>query len=147
MTNEEFTSRYWPKYRNAIEAIARKTARSDADLYDDLVAVGTIALLTLVPEKARTNQDAFIRNCIRNKIVDHMRWLNRRDFDRLDVYLAHQHDLVQDPISGEPMLVHGDNELVAAPGYLEDGSPKYTSKSQRLLAIREYAGGRDDDAE
>lgn len=143
MTNSQFERVYYPKYKNVIEAIARKLAKSDEDVRDDLIQVCMIGLLGLDPAKAKTNEDAWMRNCLRNKAVDHMRFLNRRQFERLDVYLSHNHDVVEDPVTHEPMLVHGENDVVVAAGFYSDGRTRYTSKSQRLAAVLEY--GADDE--
>jgi DNA-directed RNA polymerase specialized sigma24 family protein len=152
MTNEQFEKVYFPKYRDVIHAIARKYARDDLDLFDDLVSAATIGLLALDPAKASSNEDAFIRNILRNKTIDFLRWQNRRDFERLDTYLLNGHDVVHDPITNEPMFVHGDNKLAPQTGgddvadqpgkklYSKGdiGVTHYANRAQRLAAIREF---------
>lgn len=144
MTNEQFEQVYYPRYRNVIEAIARRYARDEHDLHDDLVSAGTIGLLGLEPSRARPgHEDAYLRNGIRNKIIDFLRWLNRRDFDRLDAYLHRGHDVVQDPVTGDPMFVHGDSEFRAVHPYdaLDAhavDSSSYATRRQRWLACANY---------
>lgn len=147
MTNEQFEREYYPRYKSVIEAIARKAASDDRDLWDDLVQAGTIGLLNVDLAKATTNLDAYIRNTIRNKIIDYVRWTRYRTFDRLDAYLRNNHDVVKDPITGEATFIHGDNELHtfhragtedADPEPSTDGVPAYVTKRQRLAAIHEY---------
>lgn len=98
------------RYRDVIEGIARKFAGPELDLFDDLVSVGMIALWELDTSKATRNVDAFIRNAIRNRLVDHLRWLDPERFDRLDEHLAGGAQVITDPETGEPRLTRSSHE-------------------------------------
>lgn len=78
---------YLPRYINDIQAIARKLAKRDQELFEDLVQEGRIALWGLNPKKARDNEDAWIRQAIYNKMVSFLRRERRRVFDSLDSLL------------------------------------------------------------
>jgi len=127
MTNAEFEHQYYPKYKGAIEAIARKFARDDHDLFDDMVSVGTMGLLEAEPSRAGTNVDAYLRNVVRNKIVDHLRWLNRRDMVRLNGETSdvNGYDLVREDPTGEAELVPIGSRPVI-PKTLDPHHPWYT---------------------
>lgn len=107
MNNREFR-RYHVKYKSVIQAIARKYAGADQDLFDDLVQVATIGLLDADLRRPYKNEDAFLRQVIRNKVVDHLRWLDYKDFDSLDQRLAQGDQIVKD-FDGEITFVHGNN--------------------------------------
>lgn len=107
MTNAQF-ERYYPKYTNAIQAIARKFAGADADLFDDLVQQGMIGLFEADLRRPFKNEDAFLRNVIRNRIVDHIRWLDPERYDRLDKHLAQGAQVVKDDATQEVVLVRPD---------------------------------------
>lgn len=73
MTNEQFETEFYPKYKSTIQAIARKLARENDDLVEELFQEGCIAMLNCKPEKAKTNQSAFIRQAIKFRMIDYLR--------------------------------------------------------------------------
>jgi DNA-directed RNA polymerase specialized sigma subunit len=104
MTNEEFEKIYYPKYAKLIRALARKRAKRDEALYEDLEQVGRIALWNLDPSKAKTNEDAWIRQAIKFKMIDHLRKQRYKDLDSLD-FCLNQGDQVSQDEFGETQLV------------------------------------------
>ena len=75
MNNRTF-QKYYTKYfieDRIIQRLARKLAKSDTTLYDELVQVGLIALWKLDPKKALHNEDAWIRQALKNRMIDFIR--------------------------------------------------------------------------
>jgi RNA polymerase sigma factor (sigma-70 family) len=112
MTKREF-EKYYKRYSSIITAIARKYAGADADLFDDLVSAGTIGLWEIDLRRPFKNEDAFIRQIIRNKVIDHLRWLAPDRFKRLDRFVAQGDQIIKDEITGEVTLVRHDRRSEA----------------------------------
>lgn len=83
MTDDQFALLY-PKYAASIRAIARKFGNADDALVQDLEQEGRICLWRLDISKAVANPDSYIRNAIRNKIIDFLRKENSGRYDSLD---------------------------------------------------------------
>jgi DNA-directed RNA polymerase specialized sigma24 family protein len=79
--------RYWPKYQSVIRAIARKLGQKDDDLVKDLEQEGALALWLLKPALANKNPDSWIRQAIKNRMIDFLRKLNPRKYESLDARL------------------------------------------------------------
>lgn len=94
---------YLARYINDIQAIARKLAKRDQELFEDLVQEGRIALWGLNPKKARDNEDAWIRQAIYNKMVSFLRRERRRSFDSLDSLIERGAQVVEE--GGEAHMV------------------------------------------
>lgn len=107
MTKKQF-EKYYQRYGGIITAIARKYAGADADLFDDLVSAGTVGLWEVDLRRPFKNEDAFIRQIIRNKVIDHLRWLAPGRFKRLDRFVAQGDQVIKDEVTGEIMLVRHD---------------------------------------
>lgn len=118
MTEAEF-NRYYQEYESVICAIARKIARADDDLFEDLVQTGRITLSTLKPERATDNPDAYIRKAIRNKMADYMRKHKPSRYESLHALLA-QGDQVVKGDDGSPKLVRHNPSLDHLPRDPED---------------------------
>jgi len=103
MKKEEFETVYYPRYRTVITAIARKLARSDDDLVQDLHQVGAIALFRLDVSKSLSNPDSWIRQAVKFKMIDFLRKNNPRAFDSLDAALENG-DQLERSESGELVL-------------------------------------------
>lgn len=106
MTEQEFNEIYFPKYRGVIKALARKIARRDQDLYEDLRSVGMIALWQMDPSKATQNEDAFIRQVLYNKMADVLRRDRPELYVSLTSRLAAGDQLYSDPSTGEARLLY-----------------------------------------
>jgi len=104
MTDAEFNHHY-ALYRDAIEGMARKLARADNDLFDDLVSVGMIRLWELDTSKASTNPGSWIRAAIRNGMVDFLRQQRFNETESLTALLAAGNQVTQDPDTGVAYLV------------------------------------------
>lgn len=94
---------YLARYKNAISALARKLARRDQELFEDLRQEGMIALWNLDPQKARDNEDAWLRQALWNKMVSFLRRERRRAFDSLDSLLERGAQVVEE--GGEVTMV------------------------------------------
>lgn len=120
MTNKQF-SHYYPLYLDSIEAIARKFAKRDEDLFDDLCQEGRLALLGFVPEAVHSNEKACVCQAIRNRLIDYM----RRDRAELRTSLT-------------TMLDAGDQLVV------ENGDPRIVSRYPHKNCFRNLYGSGDD---
>lgn len=89
MDDRQFDEVYLPKYKASIQAMARKLARRDQELFKDLYQEGMIALWRLSPAKAKDNEDAWVRQALWNNMVSWLRREHRRDFDSLDSLIEH----------------------------------------------------------
>lgn len=86
MRKREF-ERYYQKYLPSIKGIARKLARRDDELALDLEQEGALTLLKLDPRLATTNESAWIRAALSNRMKDYLR-KNRPDkYESLDARL------------------------------------------------------------
>jgi len=101
VTNEDFEQVYYPKYVNVIKAIARKLARRNTQLAEDLCQEGLIALWHLEPERARGNLDAFVRQAVKFRMIDYMRRERPAVFESLCARLERGDQMVQDPDTGD----------------------------------------------
>lgn len=104
MTEADF-NRYYAFYKDAIEGMARKLARTDYDLFDDLVSVGMIRLWKLDIARASSNPDSWIRAAIRNAMVDFLRQQRLNETESLTALLAAGNQVTQDPETGLAYLV------------------------------------------
>lgn len=110
MTNEDFAE-YYPRYGGVIRAIARKLAQRDDELVLDLEQEGAMALLFLNPKLATTNPDAWIRQAIKNRMIDYLRKLNPQKYESLDARLASGDQVHQSYTGGELFLVTHRTQL------------------------------------
>lgn len=72
MRTREF-EKFYKRYRATITAIARKLVGSDDEMVQDLEQEGAMALMKLDPRRATTNADAWIRQAIKNRMIDYLR--------------------------------------------------------------------------
>lgn len=100
MTNEQF-DQYYVRYGTVIRAIARKVAQHNTAVYDDLVQEGAIALWLCTPEKARDNEDAFIRQAVKFRMIDYLRKMKPKRFRSLTQAIENGAQLVRDEATGE----------------------------------------------
>ena len=106
MTDAEF-ERYYARYTDVIQGIARKYAKTDDDLFDDLCQVGRITLWHLEPKKARSNIDAWIRKALRNKIAGFIRRWRPHRTESLDAMLDAGDQVAETP-TGPKVLPYSD---------------------------------------
>lgn len=99
--------KYYAKYKTVITAIARKLGGSDDDLVDDLVQEGCIALLALDPEKATSNEDAWIRQALKYRMVDALRRYSPMSYESLTQRLENGDQLERDEDTGDVRLLSG----------------------------------------
>jgi DNA-directed RNA polymerase specialized sigma24 family protein len=85
--NQRDFKKYYPKYRTAIAGIARKLGGRDDELVRDLEQEGALALLQLDPARATKNADAWVRQAMKNRMVDFLRKYNPRLYESLDARL------------------------------------------------------------
>lgn len=151
MTDDQFTRVYLPRYGRVIYALARKLARHDDELFEDLRAVGMMALWELDPSKAASNEDAWIRQALWNKMVDEKRRqypmvADRPRFESLDGYLERGAQVGNDAGTGEARLMGRakpktpDQDHDAAPGVNQ-----LYRHQRRTSALPRPAGRPDDD--
>lgn len=113
MTNAEFTELY-PKYESDIRAIARKLARRDNDLFEDLSSVGSITFWGLTLAKAETNEAAWVKSAVRKRMIDFMRKERSYSKESLNTLLARGNQ-VTEGVDGEPSLVRPMTAAVHSP--------------------------------
>ncbi len=94
MTNAEF-NKLFPVYDNDIKAIARKLARRDNDLCDDLYSIGCITFWELDLSKATQNVSAYVKSSVRSRMIDFLRKERSYDKDSLNVLLALGNQVVE----------------------------------------------------
>lgn len=104
MTNEEFEGYYFEKYRSVVKAIARKLARDDDALFEDLQQEGWLGLLQLDLSKANKNPDSWIRQAIRFSMIDALRASDPNKYSSLD-RLLEQHFQIGVDDSDEVVIV------------------------------------------
>lgn len=117
---------YYAKYLPAIRAIARKLAHRDDALAEDLEQEGAFALLKLDPSRARTNESAWVRMALHNRMVDFLRRYNPKVYISLDARFEAGDQLEQSEETGELTLfsnrAEGNNQDVRMPNlHHEDG--------------------------
>lgn len=104
MTNDEFEQYYLPKYDLVIRAIARKLAQTNDTLAEDLYQEGLIALWNCTPHRARDNQDAYVRQAIKFRMIDYLRRERIYSTESLEARFERGEQLM--------MTVTGDFDLV-----------------------------------
>lgn len=104
MTNEEFEQTYYPRYDSVLKQLARKLARRDQALYEDLYQAGLIALWQLDTGRVHSNEDAWVRQSIYNKMVDLLRKERPIIFESLEQHLEAGNQLVYDVDTDGPRL-------------------------------------------
>lgn len=118
MTNEEFEQEYYPRYKTRIAAIARRYARRDDALFDDLFQCGCIKLWSLDVSRAVANVDSYVSKAVARAMVDHLRQLDPRKYASLEALLAAGGQLVEDAF-GEPLIIEPtDAGRVRRPNHL-----------------------------
>lgn len=108
MTNEEFEEYYWPKYDLVIRAIARKLAQTNDTLAEDLYQEGLIALWNCKPNRARDNQDAYIRQALKFRMIDYLRRERIYELESLDSRLERGEQLVMNASGEFDLVMPGD---------------------------------------
>lgn len=104
MTHDEFNARL-PLYENTIAGIARKLARSDNDLKDDLYNLGLIAMWRLDLTQCRGNEEAFIATAARSRMIDYLRKQKNYKHESLEALLNAGFQVKANPDTGEAELV------------------------------------------
>lgn len=95
MTHDDFNEVYFPKYSSVIRAIARKLANTNDSLADDLYQEGLMALWLCNPKGAKRNQDAYIRQAVKFRMIDFLRREKLADKESLDLHLEHGRQVVR----------------------------------------------------
>lgn len=121
MRRREFERHYYPKYQASIRAIARKLAQRDDELAQDLEQEGAFALLLLNPDLATSNADAWIRQALKNRMVDYLRKQNPGRYESLDARLEAGDQLEQLP-AGDVFLRSTRSPLPDVPEPVETDS-------------------------
>lgn len=97
-------SRYLAKYTDVIAAMARKLARSDEDLFEDLRQDGCITLWGLDVGVRRENEDAWIRKAIFNRMQQYLRRDNPKSRESIEPLLSAGYDIVTGSVQGQREL-------------------------------------------
>lgn len=95
MTHADFEQVYYPKYAAVIESIAYKLANHNDTLAQDLVQEGLIALWQCDPEQARSNQDAYIRQAVKFRMIDFLRRQKLSEQESLETHLDNGRQIVR----------------------------------------------------
>lgn len=104
MSEAEFNE-LWPLYERDIQGVARKLARSDDDLWDDLVSVGMVTFWRLNLASVVTNRDAFVTSSVRKRMIDFLRKERRYTTESLNALLSNGFQLTQDDETGEVIVM------------------------------------------
>lgn len=105
MDEREFMEYYEGRgYRRVIKAIARKLTWRFPDLEEDLEQEGAIALWRLDLSRATTNPDAWIRQAIKFRMVDFLRYNHPKRFVSLTAMLE-RGDQLETNEAGELHLI------------------------------------------
>ena len=96
MTNEDFEGHYYPKYNTVIRAIARKLAQTNDTLAEDLYQEGLIALWKCDPRRSKDNEDAYIRQAVKFRMIDMLRREKLATTESLDARLEGVEQLMAD---------------------------------------------------
>jgi RNA polymerase sigma factor (sigma-70 family) len=96
VTDAEYNALY-ATYQSAIKAIARKYGNTDEGLVEDLEQEGMICLWKLDISKATVNPDSYVRNALRNRMIDFLRRENPLRHDSLDQRLSDGEDIERLP--------------------------------------------------
>lgn len=107
MTDAQFALAY-ARYRRVIAALARKLARRDDDLAADLEQVGLIGLWRLDVSRATTNEDAWVRQALVNRMRSHIRSQHPERYVSLTALVDDGVQLVE--TASGPQLVKRDEE-------------------------------------
>jgi len=121
MDDTRFNDMYLPRYKAVIEALARKVARRNHELYEDLVQTGYIALWQLEPEHATQNEDAWIRSLIYNKMVSVWRREKRRANESLETMLERGAQVAENDAGEAQILVPGGGRRRTPPADYDTG--------------------------
>jgi DNA-directed RNA polymerase specialized sigma24 family protein len=105
MTEKEFNEVYYPRYLEDIRNIARKYAKTDNDLFEDLLQEGLLALFRCDIATVRSNESAFVRQAVKFRIVDFLRRSKIVLHESLDTHLQSGRQLAKD-MDGNFMLTH-----------------------------------------
>ena len=127
MTDEQFNKVYYPKYLSAITGIARKLGGRDDALVEDLVQEGLTALWLLDLKKVASNEDAYIRQSVKFKMIDSLRRFNPAAYESLDARLMAGDQLEHDDDTGELFLRSENNTRRA---YLDDSDWELREETQ-----------------
>lgn len=108
--NEKTFNAYYKIYyveKRTIQRIARKLAKNNQSLYAELVQIGLITLWKLDPKRATINEDSWIRQALKNRMIDFLRqeFKKKPKIQSLDVLLESGDQLEKDPETGLPHLV------------------------------------------
>lgn len=108
--NEKTFAKYYHTYyvdKRIIQRIARKLAKNNQALYAELVQIGLITLWKLDPKRATVNEDSWIRQALKNRMIDFLRQEFKKypKIQSLDIMLESGDQLEQDPYTGLPRLV------------------------------------------
>jgi RNA polymerase sigma factor (sigma-70 family) len=95
---------YFVKLR-LVQRIARKLAREDDELAEDLIQEGLLKLSKLNPDKAKVNTDAWIRQSLKFAMVDYLRKNSPHRYESLDARLLDGDQLERDPVTGQLRLL------------------------------------------
>ena len=123
MTEDEFNDIYYPRYYDDIRSIARKYARKDSDLFEDLLQEGLLALFRCNISTVKTNESAFVRQAVKFRMVDFLRRIKLSRHESLDMHLQSGRQIAKDA-DGNFVLTQ-NKRLVRNRSRMEDGDRKH----------------------
>jgi len=95
MTDAEYNARL-KRYALAIRKLARKYGKTDNDLVEDLEQVGRITLWELDLSTVKTNEDAFVRQAIKFRMIDFLRTIKDTRTESLEKRVGSGDQITQD---------------------------------------------------
>ena len=132
MRTREF-ERYYERYRHVMVGMARKLVGRDDALVEDLTQEAAFALFQLKPERATSNPDAWIRQALRNRMVDYLRRVNPRKYESLDERLESGDQLERLPDGTLNLITERDN---LTPASLQDEADEAPAAPEDLDSPR-----------
>lgn len=113
------------RYAPAIRRLARKYGKADDDLVEDLQQVGRITLWELDLDKVKSNEDAFVRQAIKYRMIDWLRSEGNYRKESLDSKMSGGAQVVKDATGKAKILPAADKKQWSQPrgerfGWTED---------------------------
>lgn len=75
------------EFEKPIRGMARKLAKQDEDLFEDLCQIGRLTLLNVNQASVRSNRSSMIRKAVKCRMIDFLRSFNPARYVSLDSFI------------------------------------------------------------